>query len=637
MLVAALDIETCCNVVGCKFYGAGGSPSTCQHPLSPWHSKITVVGVVGDEGLRRVYRDLSKLRADLNGDLAAYSFIGHNFKFDLLTLIVQGVDLSLDRWIGCTQLMAYVSTTKIDDRWLASYELRRQSLKGAGHRKAGKHSLKTLAPFFLGVPEFWEAEDKDDDEYVLKDAEYTYRLNKILSDMLRAQGEFEFYHDYLLPWTKMLMRAELRGIEIDLDDLAKLEREKAHQAIELKKKLDEQWAKAHADWKRAQEWECKLKYTDMASRRKTTIENSPYVMRLYQNALAKIPTQVDYDSPKQMLWLLKDYYGYDVESLEGDETTAKEVLERLANEGKEDVRIFLEWRQVNKHLTSFIPTYKELTVHGVIHPIFNPSNTRTGRTSAERPNLQQVPPELRRLFKARAGHKLISYDAGAIEAKLIAYYSQDRRLYQILSEGINFHNHNTKVVFGFTEPTEQISALYPKHRKATKNCGFAYFYHAGAKRIRITFTQQGFHFTESESRQILNKLKTEYADAMAFSDSISDHMESGVVVRNLLSRPLRIENPDDAYMKAFNMLIQSSASDLNLHAAFKIQQELDRRGIAAQVLLFVHDSITVEARDEDVEVVEEIVKRNMTEFILETIHGRIQLTVEGGVSDRWEK
>jgi DNA polymerase I-like protein with 3'-5' exonuclease and polymerase domains len=632
MKLLSLDIETCCNVQECKGYG-----TVCKedHALNPWQSRITVIGVTDGADINFVSRTTHGVQVLLDS-IGDYELVGHNLKFDLLHLASKGLEIPLEKWAHDTQLMAYVLTEKIPDSWLEDYEQRRK-LQNSYHRKAGKHSLKTLAPYFLGVAPFWETEDKDNDDYVLTDARHTLALFRDLSQRLKDRGEYDFYINKQLPWAKMLLRAEKRGIKIDLGALTVMEMDLKKKEAELLKQLDETWAEAHEAYLTLRVNECFQKYMQMAVKAEAPFLPGSRYYKLYEAAGNKLPTRIDYESPKQMLWLLRDYLGYDVQSLSGDEGTGREILERLKEEGKKDVEIFLEWRKVKKLLTSFIPNYKDLHVDGALHPIFNPDTTRTGRTSSQRPNLQQVPPELRRLFTPRPGFKFIGFDQAAIEAKLIALYSQDPTLFSIIKEGISIHDHNVKVFFGFDTRYELVKTLHAAERAATKNVGFALFYNAGANRVRIAFAQKGFHFNDSQCREILARFRESYKEAAAFSKEIVKYLEQGNVLPNLLGRPIRIENPEDAYMTAFNTLIQSAASDLLLDGALRAENAMLEAGIEARPVAFVHDFVMFEVPEKRADEASEIIKHKLTDYQLSTRHGRIELSVEGGVMDKWEK
>ena len=90
-------------------------------------------------------------------------------------------------------------------------------------------------------------------------------------------------------------------------------------------------------------------------------------------------------------------------------------------------------------------------------------------------------------------------------------------------------------------------------------------------------------------------------------------------------------------MKGFNTLIQSSASDLVLESATRIQNEFEAKGIDGHVILLVHDEIVCEIPEDRQEECKEIIIRNMTDYKLETIHGILELAVEGNIDNFWSK
>jgi len=636
--LAAVDLETACTVQACQDVGK----SMCRngHSLSPWHSRITTIAVAtatktwvfSENGPAALEKLLSR-------ELSDYEITGQNFKFDWLHLAVHGFKLPLERWTSDSQVAAFVLTEKIPDAWLAAYEIKRAH-RGSHHRKAGKHSLKTLAPFFLKVEPFWEVEDHADATYALKDAVYTLDLTMELERRLEAKGEIDFYRNRLLPWTKMLAEAELRGIQLDTSELEKVETEMREKSESARLKLEELWADGHMAYAAALATATLTKYQKMSEKAGKPFNEGSRYWKLYTAALAKLPTRIEYDSPKQMTWLLRDFLGYDIQGYTGEETTGREVLERLSNEGHEDVKTYLEWRQANKILTAFLPTYRELSDLSpsgpLLHPIYNTTSTRTGRTSSERPNCQQVPKGLKRVFKPREGYSIIGYDQSAIEARLISLYTADPALHEIVSSGASIHDYNVRVFFDFDTPLSDVKTKHAAERVAAKNVGFALFYNAGANRIRIAFAQRGYHLNNSQCKQLLHRFRESYETAFEYSREIVNHMEDGNVLPNILGRPVYIENPEDCYMKAFNMLVQSSASDLLLEGSLRALTEMRVKGLDAHPLLFVHDYVGFEVSDADVEVANEIIKSCLTSFHLENSLGITPLEVEGGVSKVWE-
>jgi DNA polymerase I-like protein with 3'-5' exonuclease and polymerase domains len=170
-------------------------------------------------------------------------------------------------------------------------------------------------------------------------------------------------------------------------------------------------------------------------------------------------------------------------------------------------------------------------------------------------------------------------------------------------------------------------------RKCAKTIGFACFYGAGWRRIKLAFQSAGFILTEKESKEKLASLKSYYLEAFAFHKEITEVFEAGETVFNLLGRPITLQPHENPYMQGFNTLIQSSASDLNLEACFRFQSP----GLDIHPLLVIHDCVMAEALEYLATEAASVLETCMTSFNLNSVNGKIKLRVEGGVSDKWEK
>lgn len=635
-MIVSLDIETSCSVGGCP--GLGGS-SKCNHALEPHTSKIDVVGVTTDME-EFVFRSLSDLKTWLVDYSHGYilELGGHNFKFDYKHLLHHGIDLKqYGNWTWDTQLMAYTWTEKIPEAWLESYS---KGLKH-GQRKAGQHSLKTLAPYFLGVAPYWETEDKNDDLYVLTDTRYTLQLYQFLKAELEDASQFNFYHEQMMPWARMLCDAEVRGIQLDTAKIISLKKDLIAERDQLQQQLDNQWADGYELYRKHLIDSCCNKYRMMAykyieSRAKA---DASAVCRRYdslkQIAISKLPTKMNLGSPAQLKWLMKNYLKLEWQNDEGEESTGVATLESLVNQGNESLRPFLAWRKANK-LLQFIEQFEDAQVNGVIRTHYHVTGTRTGRLSSSDINVQQINKKLKPLFKPRDGYCFVGFDLRSIETALIAAYTENKKLYDIFQSGNSPHNYNVKIFFGLDCPEDDIPAKYPLQRAATKNVGFALFYGAGAPRIKQTFAAKGFMFTDEECSRLLANYKEAYADVFSFHKEITKVFASGETVFNIVGRPIKIQDPQDAYMKGFNTLIQSSASDLCLEGARCALTKCQKLNLEAHPLLFVHDYVGFEVKKECASEVEKILNESMTGFKLVTSHGELKLGVEGGIVEVWE-
>lgn len=616
--------------------------------LDAWRDKIHMCGLFDGQTYTCV-REPWQLRNLLNTVYKDHLIVGHRTDFDIKFLLVQEwlFEPDVNRPIHDSRIMGSLVRQRVPEAYLEQYEIQRKELnktlpKGQTHREGSPLSLKVMAPWYLKVRPFWEVPgNHNDEEYNRKDCVYTLSLAEDLSQKLQDEGAWSFYLK-LLNWSRMTREMEMRGIDISLDELDLVEKEYLEKRDTLKTKLDEMWAEAHQNYTKIQEDLIRNKYWEMqlAQQRKIKmddpklVEKSEKVLIRYDimanRAVEKLEKKINYSSPSQMSWLLKDYLGLNIQNAEGEESTGKAVLHRLAQEGREDIKTYLEWREADKVLTMYIPTYRELHVNGTIHPSFNLTGTRTGRTSSSSPNLQQVPAKLYRLFRPRPDHKFIQYDLSGIEAALIALYSGDERLTEIIEKGESIHDHNAKAMFGLECGVNEVSKLHPKERKTVKNIGFACFYGAGWRRISQVFAAGGFPITDQQAKQKLLLLKSYYPQVFEFHKEITEIFEAGETVYNLLGRPITLQPHDNPYMQGFNTLIQSSASDLNLEACYRYSKEPGSH----RPLLVIHDCIIAEAAGLEAEASAEKLVKHMTNF---NLGDRIKLKVEGGVSEHWEK
>lgn len=634
--LAALDIETKCAVEGCTKKAAH------DHGLIPHMAKITCVGVVSDTA-RQVFRSPRELRRYLSEN-PYQLFIGQNFKFDMAHLNYSwGIDL-YDRWWGDTQLAGATCLDKPNAKWFAQYETQRVKLnkelpKGFEHRKASPNSLKVLAPYHLGVAPFWENPlDHDSDEYVLKDCQYTFDLHQRLLEKLADQQLTEFYTNRLMPWARMLGRAERRGVLIDLDRIDSLDQGARSEAGLTKLDLIEDLWAAWGEYKKKLEVKVHQKYGAMLKAALKKAKNKEKCRARYaslkKNAMKKLPGWFNLNSDDQVAWILRDFYGLDIKNFDGDDTTGKETLKKLSRQGVGIADKLLKYRKAEKLATSFFPTYRKLHRNGSLHCSFNVAGTRTGRLSCSSPNLQQVPGHIKDIFRARPGYVFITRDLAAIEPALAAYYTEDIELYNAVHS--DFHGKNAKVMFGLDCDATEVKGRYDLERRIAKTCGLALLYGASAGRIQATATSFGLDWSDEKCVEIFNRFKKTYWRSYEFKAAL-DYRARTEAITNLLGRKHVYPNPRDIFMKAFNTLIQSSASDLMIHSSHKATEHFESLSIDCVPLLFVHDEAVFEAPETHADYCASKIDEYITRHVLNTQHGPIPLKTEGNIAPYWSK
>lgn len=622
----ALDIETAAKE---------GMPK--DQALDPHRNIITKIAVYApDKSL--VVNSIEEIPNLIGRDI-----VTHGGKFDFKTLISKGALFTSDNLVHDTLAMAAVFPHKIPDSYLAQYEERRviinKELGSTVHRNAGKHSLKTLAPYFLGVDPFWEVADHANDEYALKDAEYTYRLAHFFATEMEPE-HWEFYLK-LQSWNRMLLEAELRGVMLDMDVLASHEEQAKKNQEEAFSTLQTEWASHFKAYKEMNAVILEREYSEKCEKALTKLKNptaekaestSKRYLKLLMQAQEKLE-DFNLGSPTQLKWLFKERLGVDITTFSGDEeSTGKAVLERLAGEGVEGVTTFLKWRKNQKLTTAFFPTYREMLYKGRIHTNYRVEGTRTGRLSSSDPNLQQISKDILDIVRATPEHKLVYRDVSAIEPRLIAYETEDRELCKIFLDGSDFHSFNVRSMLGIQEEDSVIKTQYKKERDLLKEVGLALMYGAGPRRIQECAAKRGFKWSFGDCKKKYQNFAYTYQTVWEYKEALEQSIQNGDIVTNVLGRPLSYD-VDRLHMQSLNTKIQSGGSDILLESVHRAIQMAEDRGLSFHPILFIHDSVTVETLDKDAKAVYDLIGEAISSWELQTIWGRIPLLSEGDIFD----
>ena len=117
--------------------------------------------------------------------------------------------------------------------------------------------------------------------------------------------------------------------------------------------------------------------------------------------------------------------------------------------------IIEEWRELSKLLSTYLLPFPELLGDdGRLHTTFSQVTAATGRLSAQRPNLQNIPirtplgRELRATFVAAPGHRLLSVDYSQVELRILAHLSGEELLREAFERGEDIHAVTAAEVLG---------------------------------------------------------------------------------------------------------------------------------------------------------------------------------------------
>lgn len=514
--------------------------------FSPRYDRILSVAVAWEKNKVAIFPDSILHHPAFKWLMEYYSghWIWHNGKFDASFLWSLGIRVRVD-----------------DDTMLMHYCL---------DENRGTHDLKQLAGDLLGAPDYKDAlrpylhrvSDSFENvprnvlyRYQAKDADYTLQLYPILRKRLdKDPGLVRLYEELLIPASAFLQRVERAGVWVAQDYLDALEadlaerQEKAHKAI-----LDVV----------SPYWDAEQYVRDVGAK--------------------SIPAEFNPGSPKQLLWALhKEPNG----AGRNYSTTNAAVLKDLKQTPL--ITNLKTYRQMGKALSTYVHGVRdEIEKDGRVHTTYLLHGTTTGRLSSRGPNMQNIPrsAKIRNVFQAPPGRVLVEMDYSQIELRILAYLSNDRFLWSVYEKGRDLHDEVAAALFGPGFTKEQ------RIRAKFVNFGIAYGRGAGsiANEFNIEFAEasqmiKGWFRRAPQAAQYIKECRQAPILGKTLSSPFGRKRRFGLITA---------ENRNTIENEAVNFPMQSTASDITLTFAMRIDTELRSRWGAA-VINLIHDSILIE-------------------------------------------
>lgn len=337
----------------------------------------------------------------------------------------------------------------------------------------------------------------------------------------------------------------------------------------------------------------------------------------YHQDLEKIQTEIyktageefNINSPKQMADILFEkmqltYKGMRRTST-GKYSTKEEVLHKLENEGHEIAAKILEYRELQKLLSTYIDTFPDyIEKDGRIRANFSQTGTTTGRLSSNDPNLQNIPVgsekgrKIREAFVAEKGNLLISFDYSQIELRIAAFLSGDEKLISAFKNGIDIHTAVASEVFDVApEKVEK------EQRRQAKVINFGILYGMG-----VSALQKNLGTDRKTAQTFYNKYFESYPGLAKYVDHIKKETAIKKYTETIFGRRRYFEGFNSplpfiraqAERMAINAPIQGSQADLIKLAMVKIDDYLKKEKMTDQVklILQIHDEVIYEVKVE---------------------------------------
>ena len=452
---------------------------------------------------------------------------------------------------------------------------------------------------------------------------------------------WDYFHETMVPFTRVLWNMERRGFTINLDAAAELDRPLRKEIGRLDREITK-LAGFELNPNSADQIRDALFFFDEAT-------------ETWKDPFGDVP----------MIWTKGGQTGIKKPS------TEKKVLESYSDKGHPLAEAILEYRKLKKLHGTYVEKMPVWVDHrGRVHTTLKQTGTVTGRLSSSDPNLQNIPArgelghKIRHLFVAGkwgdcppdvcmdelVGVKvpklpddypmtLIVADYAQLEMRIMAHFSEDEAMIAAIEAGDDLHCRTgeraqevlrkaglakfdydyamlkaakKRVEEGSTDPLDLALVAI---RDAMKAVGFGLLYGIGAvklgRQLGLPVTESFSHKTGrlyykcAQAEAMIDGYFSAYPGAKQFIEDTHYWCEQDLMVQTLVGRPRRL--PDiisedkgiaaQARRQSVNSIIQGTAADITNEAMLSCELDKELRRLGVRMLLQIHDELVFEVPD----------------------------------------
>ena len=325
-------------------------------------------------------------------------------------------------------------------------------------------------------------------------------------------------------------------------------------------------------------------------------------------------------SPKQLQVVLFDELKLPkTKKIKTGFTTDAESLEWLATKTKHPLLKHLQRiREAGKLLTTIDGLIKATDPDGRIHTNFQQTVAATGRLSSTDPNLQNIPirtdegRQIRDCFIAQNPYTdLLTADYSQIEMRIMAHLSEDKGLIAAFESGEDLHSTVASLVFGVNA-----NSVDAEMRRTIKAMSYGLAY--GLSSFGLA---QTLDIDPASASELMAKYFKRFGGIRDYLKTVVITAREKGYTETILGRrrylpELNHENRqrrEIAERAALNAPIQGSAADIIKIAMLNVEKSISEANLKSRLLLQVHDELILEVWPEEKDLLEKIVKTQMSD------------------------
>lgn len=268
------------------------------------------------------------------------------------------------------------------------------------------------------------------------------------------------YYEIELPLVPVIAEMELAGMEVDQEYAQRLS-EKYHKKLD---KVDAELNAALAEIKpQIDAWRLTPEANIHPKKKRGEGEG--------KSKNEQLDEPINLASPTQLAILFYDVLKCPPVSKKSPRGTGEDELKAIAKElNLNFCNVLIKRRELVKLITTYVDVIPDLAIRwpdGRVRTHFNQYGAATGRLSSSEPlNFQNIPShnkEIRMLFKAKNGYRVLGGDFSAQEPRITAHISQDESMLKAYNEGKDLYS--VIAAMSFDRKYEDCLEFYPEGTK----------------------------------------------------------------------------------------------------------------------------------------------------------------------------
>ncbi|HPQ09444.1 MAG TPA: DNA polymerase I [Bacteroidia bacterium] len=493
------------------------------------------------------------------------TLIGQNIKYDYHILKNHNLEIHCHLWdTMVAHFLINPDENKHNLNYLSEVYLQYSPIKIdtlIGSKKDGQISMSLL-------------DASEIKEYAAEDADIALQLSHHLEKELKKTDTEKVFKEIEMPLIPVLVEMERTGVKLDVEFLKNL----SHQIQQQLHKTEKE---------------------------------------IYHLA----GTTFNIASPKQVGEILFEHLKIaeaPKKTKTGQYATSEDILVKYKHHHK-IVEEILNYRELAKLKTTYVDALPKMINPKTnrLHTTFQQTIAATGRLSSDSPNLQNIPirselgQQVRKAFIAPDDeHVLLSADYSQIELRIVASLSGDKTMIDAFKHHKDIHTSTAARIYGVSE-----NEVTKEMRHKAKSVNFGIIYGQGPFGLA-----ESLGISRTEAKNLIQNYFEKYPSIKKLMNDLIETARKKTYTETLFGRKRWIPDINSANANvranaeriAINTPIQGTAADMIKVAMINIHHQLQKHHLKTKMLLQIHDELLFEVPKKELEVVKEIVEKEMS-------------------------